>query len=254
MASTNNQLPLQYLRLTKENYGNWAARMKALLGTYSVWEVVNTGYDEPEDDAVLNQNQTNALEKVRSKDQYALSIIYQALDDSMFEKVSNGSTSKEAWEILCNTHQGVKKVQKIRLQTLRGEFETIRMKESELIADYFTRVLAIVNQMKRNGADVEDVRVVEEILRSLDKKYDYIGVAIEESKDLDAMMIDELMGSLQAHEERFKRNKNEPVEEVLQTRLTIQDDKEQSRDPMETRGTHQDRGRGRGRFQGRGRG
>ncbi|XP_056172364.1 uncharacterized protein LOC130139435 [Syzygium oleosum] len=195
--------------------------MKTQLNAYSVWEIVNTGYDEPEDNATLNQNQRNALEKVQAKDQYILSIIYQALDDSILEKVSNPFTSKEAWEILYNTHQGVQKVQKIFLQTLRGEFEAIRMEESELIADYFTRVLGIVNQMKRNGEDVEDVCVVEKILLSLDKKYDHIGIAIEESKDLDATTIDELMGSLQAHEERFRRNKNEPVEEVLQTRLTI---------------------------------
>jgi len=161
------------------------------------------------------------LEKICSKDQYTLSIIYQALDDSTFEKVSNATTAKEAWEILHNTHQGVQKVKKNRLQTLRGKFEVIHMKESESIADYFTRVLAIVNHMKRNGEDIFDVCVVQKILRSLDKKYDHIAVAIEESKELDAMTIDELMGVLQAHEARFKRKMIELVEELLQTRLTI---------------------------------
>jgi len=40
------------------------------------------------------------------------------------------------------------------------------------------------------------------------------------------MTIDELMGSLQVHEEMFRRKKIEPVEEVLQMRLTIRDEKE----------------------------
>ena len=202
--------------------------MKALLGSQDAWEVVEKGYKEPRDETTISSTQRDLLKDMRKRDKKALTIIYQAMDEDFFENISSATTPKEVWEILQNTHKGVDKVRKVHLQTLRGEFESSNMKESKSISYYFSRVLAIVNLLKRNGESLNDTCVIEKILRSLYLKFDYIVVVIEESKDLDTMTIDQLMGSLQAHEEKFKRNGQEKIEQVLQTNLSLKENAENS--------------------------
>lgn len=79
------------------------------------------------------------------------------------------------------------------------------MKESEKIEEYFTRVLAITNQMRSNGEVMADTKVVEKILRTLSEKFMYVVVSIEESKDIESISLDELQSSLVVHEQNFKK-------------------------------------------------
>ncbi|XP_057954013.1 uncharacterized protein LOC131148315 [Malania oleifera] len=46
------------------------------------------------------------------------------------------------------------------------------------------------------------MRICEKILRSLDLKFDDIAITLEEMKDLNTMFVEELVGSLQAHEQK----------------------------------------------------
>nr|GEV02259.1 copia-type polyprotein [Tanacetum cinerariifolium]GEV96965.1 copia-type polyprotein [Tanacetum cinerariifolium] len=128
-------------------------------------------------------------------------------------QIANATTSKEAWEILQNNFKGIDKVKKVRLQTIKGKFEKLQMEESETISDYFNCVLTISNEMKRNGESLSDTRVIEKIFRSLPLSFDYIVVAIDQSKDINSMTIDQLMGYLQAHEENLKERRVSKAED-----------------------------------------
>ncbi|XP_038896515.1 keratin, type II cytoskeletal 2 epidermal-like [Benincasa hispida] len=122
----------------------------------------------------------------------------------MFETIVNAETSKAAWDKLQLTHRGANRVKKVRLQTLRGEFESLQMKETEVIAEYHTKVMAVVNQLRQNGEEITDVHVMEEVLRSLNIKFEIIATTIEETQDLKNMTIEQFIGSLQAYEEKRK--------------------------------------------------
>ncbi|GJX59339.1 hypothetical protein Tco_0290729 [Tanacetum coccineum] len=92
------------LKVVVKNY------IKALLGSRDMWGIVKKGVKKVNDEDSLSATQRVELEKVRKKDQSALTIIYQCLDDAMFEKVANATTSKEAWEILQNDFKGFEMV------------------------------------------------------------------------------------------------------------------------------------------------
>ena len=61
-------------------------------------------------------------------------------------------------------------------------------------------------------------------MRSLTDNFENVICAIEESKDLTKFTVDELAGSLEAHEQR-KKKKEEPLDQALQTKTTIKDGK-----------------------------
>ncbi|XP_073103835.1 uncharacterized protein [Elaeis guineensis] len=262
MASDGVQM--QIPKLTKENFGNWCIQMKSLFGSQDLWEIVNDGYTEPTPDQErgYNQNQKEALRVTRRRDKKALFQLYQALDEVTFERIAEATSAKQAWDTLSIIFKGEEKVKRIRLQQLRGEFEVATMKETENIFNYFSRILVIVNQLKRNGEKIDDVRVVEKILRSLTPRFEHIVVAIEEANDVDTLSINALMGKLQVHEQK-KQNKIEAAntEQILQSKVEAKDqkgkDQGQSQAFRDTSsnirgGGNNYRGRGRGRSHGRG--
>ena len=143
MANMMGQMPLP--RLTKMNYENWSIQMKALLSSQDAWEVVEKGFEEPIGTTGYTAVQNKALMETRSKDKAALYMLFWDVYESGFEKIVRATTSKEAWDTLEKVFKGTDRVNLVRLQTLRGELESMKMKESENVSDYITRVQIVVN-------------------------------------------------------------------------------------------------------------
>ncbi|OIW03205.1 hypothetical protein TanjilG_21837 [Lupinus angustifolius] len=103
------------------------------------------------------------------------------------------------------------KIKKVKLQQLRRQYELLQMEDGDSVAEYMTKILALSNQMRSCGKVLKEKSLVEKVLRTLTCKYDHIVVAIEESKNLEELKIEELQASLESHELRLKERNPEKI-------------------------------------------
>ena len=89
-------------------------------------------------------------------------------------------------------------MKKVKLQSLCKQYENLSMKNNEKIPDYISRGILITNEMKSCGETLSEESIIEKVLRSLTPQFDYIVVAIEHSKYLSTMRIEEMQSSLEA--------------------------------------------------------
>lgn len=75
---------------------------------------------------------------------------------------------------------------------MRRDFETLQRKDCESITSYCARTIGIANKMIIHGEKMENLAIVKTILHYLASKFDYIVCLIEEFKDTDALLLDEL--------------------------------------------------------------
>ena len=69
-------------------------------------------------------------------------------------------------------YEGDSQVKHAKLQTLRIQYETLKMHSDEIIASYFLCVDEIVNCMNNLGEEIIEATLVEKILRSLSSKFE----------------------------------------------------------------------------------
>ena len=71
-------------------------------------------------------------------------------------KVMQCKTTKHAYKNLKIVYEGASKVKKSKLQTYKGKFESLKMKEEENIAEYLLRLDEIVNSIIGIGGEIKE--------------------------------------------------------------------------------------------------
>ncbi|KAH7542924.1 hypothetical protein FEM48_Zijuj02G0126900 [Ziziphus jujuba var. spinosa] len=61
----------------------------------------------------------------------------------------------------------------------------------ESVTDFSSWTMAIINKMRIHGDKKEDVTIVEKILRSMTRKFNFVVCSIEEANDIEELSIDE---------------------------------------------------------------
>ena len=142
----------------------------------------------------------------------AINAIFCGVSTNEFHRISHVKTAKEVWTILETTYEGSKKVNDNKLQMLTTQFEEVKMSNDESFDSFYGRLNEIVIAKLNLGEKTKDAKVVRKILRSLPgtlpESFRAKFTAIEESKNLDEIKIQEIIGSLQTYELGFPSHKS----------------------------------------------
>ncbi|XP_048235396.1 uncharacterized protein LOC112534844 [Ricinus communis] len=187
------------------DYDHWSLLMENLMQSKEYWIIVENGFKEPDAGEKLTAEQEKTLTELRLKDFKAMNYLLSSIDKTILKTISQKASAKELWDSMKLKFQGSARVKRAQLQALRREFEVLEMKEGESVNDYFGRVIVVSNAMRNCGEEINDVKIVEKILRTLTERFNYVVCSIEESKDIDMLSVDQLQSSLLVHEQKFTR-------------------------------------------------
>ncbi|GKU99869.1 hypothetical protein SLEP1_g12651 [Rubroshorea leprosula] len=189
MAQIQAFQPLEGLSTTRPpffdgtNYNYWKNRMKVFMlanvpkawivtmkGPYVPMKVVGER-EVPKEEVEWNDEDLGKI-MINNK---AINMLQCALNPTEFRRVFGCDTAKEMWDML-------------------------EMKSEESIQDMYTRLNDIVTNLKALGKVYPPQEVVRKVLRSLSKNWEAKKTTIEESKDLNTLKLEDLIGKLMTYE------------------------------------------------------
>ena len=177
------------------NYAFWKVRMITFLCSIDefVWDAVDIGWTRAKEAKSIWDKAALATSNANSK---TLNAIFCGVSPDEFHRISHITIAKEAWQILETTYEGTKKVKDTKLQMQTTQFEELKMSEDESFDSFYSKLNEVVIDKFNLGEKTEDSKLVRKILQLLPESFRAKVMAIEESKDLNEIKVQELVGSL----------------------------------------------------------
>ncbi|GJQ96225.1 zf-CCHC domain-containing protein [Tanacetum coccineum] len=210
-----------------------------------LWHVITNGdfqpiIQNPEtklDEVVPFEKQTDDLKRRLAKNNEAKMVIYNALPRKEYERIFMCNTAKEIWKTLLITHQGNSQVKDNKIDLLVQQYEQFVISEDESIDSAFARFNTIITSLKALDEGYSSKNYVRKFLRALHPKWRAKVTAIEESKDLTSLSLDELIGNLKVHEMIIKKDSEIVKAKVERKSLALKAKKESSDEECSTSGS-----------------
>ncbi|XP_074336139.1 uncharacterized protein LOC141673302 [Apium graveolens] len=181
------QIGLSFPMLTKTNYTAWAMKIRVFMQAHSRRETI-----DPRDPKAAVEDKI---------DKRALAMIYQSIPEELPLTLVERKTAKNAWEATKTVSLGATKVKQAKAQTLKSEFESINMKDTDQLDDFCMKLNGLVARIRALGKTIGEEYVLKKMLRAVPAKFLKIASAIEQFGNIETMSVEEVIGSLKAHEE-----------------------------------------------------
>jgi hypothetical protein len=148
--------------------------MENFMRSKEFWNLVKTGYVEPEAGAIVTEAQQKRLEELKLKNLEVKNYLFQRIDRTIMETILKKDTSKQIWDSMKRKHEGNARMKRLILQAPRKEYETLEMNTGENIIKYFTKFMTIANKIRIYREQVQDVTITQKILKSLTDRFNYV--------------------------------------------------------------------------------
>nr|GEY61311.1 DUF4219 domain-containing protein/UBN2 domain-containing protein [Tanacetum cinerariifolium] len=201
-----------------------------------LWHVITNGDFHPIvqnpktklDEVIPFEKQTDDLKKRLAKNNDAKMVIYNALQRKEYEIIFMCNMAKEIWKTLLITHQGNSQVKDNKIDLLVQQYEQFVISKDESIDSTFARFNTIITSLKALDDSYSSKNYVRKFLRALHPKWRVKVMAIEESKDLTSLSLDELIGNLKVYKMIIKKDSKIVKEKVERKFIALKAKKESS--------------------------
>ncbi|GJR81120.1 hypothetical protein Tco_0151905 [Tanacetum coccineum] len=223
--------------------GSWGFETYVKSKDLDLWHIITDGdfppiQNNPEtkkDEIVPFHKQNDDLKKKLAKNNEAKMVIYNALPRKEYERIFMCQTAKEIWDTLLITHQGNNQVKANKIDLLVQQYEQFMIPKEESIDNAFAKFNTIIISLKALDESFLSKNCVRKFLRALHPKWRAKVTAIEESKNLTTLSLDELIGNLKVYEEVIKKDSKTVKSKREQSRsIALKARKDSSEDDSST--------------------